>query len=668
MVPDGVTKIGEKAFADCKSLKGIWVPEGVTEIGRGAFDGCIYLRSVILPESLTVIGEGAFCSCRELTGIALPKGVREIGEGAFMDCDRLEEILPAANHPRYRNEDGFLLDQERKTLLWCPAVRMGSCTVPEGTERIGDAAFWGCRWLDRIVLPKTLKSIGCHAFESCINLEEILPEAGSPRYGAEDGFLLDRESKTLLWCSTLRTGSCQVPCGVEIIGSEAFLRCSGLTNVVLPLGVQRIEVGAFAACGQLQRIQLPGSVTEIGAYTFVSCQSLQDICLPEHLREISAHTFLGCQSLQSIKVPACVVKIGESAFEECTSLQNVQLPMYLKVIDGKAFHHCTELAEVRLPEGLQRIGVRAFEGCEKLRSITVPEGVEEIGESAFSGCTGLQRMVLPKSLQRLGVRALDVCTALEELRLAEDNPGYRLEDGLLLEEESKTVLWCPAGRTGSCQVPADVENIGESAFRNCTELKEVLLPGGLRRIGDGAFNACANLQNIHIPEGVISIGRFAFNGCRRLEGITMPESVESIGGNAFRQCRNLCVRMAGKPEVRTLVFLRKINPQILIAPQLPCAFLKNEECRHAALLGFVLTREEELPYTDEASWREYGRSEKIWLLGKRETDPGILRWLLREKLLTRAEAEDLLPEADTPTRLMLLNYIHETFPAGDKAE
>lgn len=51
-IPDGVTKIGEKAFEHCTGLEKIEVPEGVTEIGAGDYknidsvfqeiDGCGY--------------------------------------------------------------------------------------------------------------------------------------------------------------------------------------------------------------------------------------------------------------------------------------------------------------------------------------------------------------------------------------------------------------------------------------------------------------------------------------------------------------------------------------------------------------------------------------------------------------------------------------------------
>ena len=51
-IPDGVTKIGWRAFEEFKSLKSIIIPDSVTEIGWYAFKGCKSLRSISLPKNV----------------------------------------------------------------------------------------------------------------------------------------------------------------------------------------------------------------------------------------------------------------------------------------------------------------------------------------------------------------------------------------------------------------------------------------------------------------------------------------------------------------------------------------------------------------------------------------------------------------------------------------
>lgn len=61
--PKGITKIGSRAFAGCKSLSHITIPEGVTMIDCYAFFDCINLKSVVLPACLKTIMRSAFGHC-----------------------------------------------------------------------------------------------------------------------------------------------------------------------------------------------------------------------------------------------------------------------------------------------------------------------------------------------------------------------------------------------------------------------------------------------------------------------------------------------------------------------------------------------------------------------------------------------------------------------------
>ena len=58
------------------------VPEGVTEIGKRAFADCSTVTDIVLPQSLKAIGDYAFLNCRFLQYPAIPEGVT-IGRQAF---------------------------------------------------------------------------------------------------------------------------------------------------------------------------------------------------------------------------------------------------------------------------------------------------------------------------------------------------------------------------------------------------------------------------------------------------------------------------------------------------------------------------------------------------------------------------------------------------------
>ena len=96
-MPDSVTKLTVTsgkvvaeagAEVDLPNLETLIFADGVTEIGNNAFANYTALKSVTLPETLTVIGENAFAGCVALESINLSK-VEKIASKAFEDCNKL---------------------------------------------------------------------------------------------------------------------------------------------------------------------------------------------------------------------------------------------------------------------------------------------------------------------------------------------------------------------------------------------------------------------------------------------------------------------------------------------------------------------------------------------------------------------------------------------------
>ena len=84
-----------------------------------------------------------------------------------------------------------------------------------------------------------------------------------------------------------------------------------------------------------------------------------------------------------------------------------------------------------------------------------------------------------------------------------------------------------------------VTKIGYQAFRDCTNLRGVVIPSSVTYIDQMAFQGCTNLVSVTIPGSVTEIGGAAFWGCTNLETITLPSSITSISSNMFYECTAL---------------------------------------------------------------------------------------------------------------------------------
>jgi len=122
VIENGVTSIGNYAFAGCSGIKSVTIPNSVTSIGIAAFFDCGGLTSVTIPESVTTIGNRAFAYCRSLTSVAIPSSVTYIGMVAFMVCRNLTEVINYATTPQVITTSGVFDNVDKsKVTLYAPA-------------------------------------------------------------------------------------------------------------------------------------------------------------------------------------------------------------------------------------------------------------------------------------------------------------------------------------------------------------------------------------------------------------------------------------------------------------------------------------------------------------------------------------------------------------------
>ncbi len=261
------------------------------------------------------------------------------------------------------------------------------------------------------------------------------------------------------------------------------------------------------------------TVKTIGRSAFYICDKLTAVTIPTSVTTINDFAFCGA-GLTSVKIPGSVKTIGTNVFNECEDLTTVQFGKGVTTIGQNMFQQCVNLKNVTLPSTLKTIYYYAFYQCKSLQSITIPDGVENINSYAFDG-SGLRSITIPSSVKNIGWYAFYYCNDLISITINSVNPT--------ISDEAFTKCY------NIQTVSLDCQTIGNWFAKSYT-LETVVLGSHVKTIGEGAFKDCSELRNLTIGNNVTTIGKEAFSGIYELNSVTIPNSVTTIGEKAFAYC------------------------------------------------------------------------------------------------------------------------------------
>ena len=160
-LPDGLTRVGSFAFAQCSQLQTVTLPDTVTEVGESAFFACLRLQFLTLSANLLRIEESGFERCLRLQSVTLPYGLQYIGYQAFWRCESLMSIVIPAT----------VTHLDMAVFAYCYSLVRAQIDAP--IREIPQWLFYGCNALAAVTLPETVKGSDEYAFYGCETLNTV---------------------------------------------------------------------------------------------------------------------------------------------------------------------------------------------------------------------------------------------------------------------------------------------------------------------------------------------------------------------------------------------------------------------------------------------------------------------------------------------------------------
>lgn len=212
------------------------------------------ITAVILYNGVTGVGENAFADCSKLT--------TAVYQGTDEELKTLKEAIKSGNDPllaAFANSSlsgtcganaTWMLDaasgkmtisgtgaiynyESRKVTPWANYANLVTeLVIEEGITRIGEYAFNSLRNLEKLTLPTTLEILDTYCFGICPSLTTLV-----------------------------------IPEGVRIIASKVFNTCSGITTIYLPSTLEFVDMKAFEGATSITDVYFNGSRMDWNAIT-----------------------------------------------------------------------------------------------------------------------------------------------------------------------------------------------------------------------------------------------------------------------------------------------------------------------------------------------------------------------------------------------------------------
>ncbi len=455
VIPEGITCIGQEAFADNGVIKSVTLPDTVETIEYAAFQNCKALETVILPDSVRIMDNSVFYGCDRLKNVHIGSGLERLGCGVFADCISLETVQISGSNPNFICSDGVIMDKE-KTIVYqyLPGRNGTNYRMPDTVNEIKRYAFWGCDELQHLILPGALEELGEYSLTNCSSLQTL----------------------------TILEPTCN-------IGLKAVEGCIALKQVEVPTSMISIHESAFDLCPQdLLFVCEEGTYGENYALEHGFRVSTETILEPwgeetESTEEDTQDETTNNEENDDVQQNDGAVPVIDGRVLDGTVIVSDRAFLH---VDGLSVNTGTieeTIAETQIgiedyahynqkdltqydfsvnEQGITYIGELAF-ARSNLTEIIIPEGVTAIGYAAFYHCDSLENVSIPSSVTRVDALAFAHTPWYENWLNDETASDFLIVgDGVLIAYK---------GQASEVILPEEVKHIGDYVFAGHDEIQ-----------------------------------------------------------------------------------------------------------------------------------------------------------------------------------------------------
>ena len=516
------------------------------DLGYGSLSGITTIQTIELGEHVSsTIPIGAFYKS-SISFLRLPSHLTTFNNMAFKDSS-IETLFLTNNYKEWAVKT-FSTDTSSPT-RYSSLTYFNSETISEmhfnDIDKISSYAFYGLNSLTKLTIDGSVTKVLGMSFAYCTNLVEVSIDI--------DGIV----QSAFQYCSSLK--KCLISDKITGLSSQMFAGCSSLEELHLPfVGTERktsIYGQYFYTIGVLFGTTAYDNSVECGQYYLTQHYSNSSSSSSEYKYQIPA-------SLKKISIDGSF--IVWSAFRNMTMLEEVILGDNVTSIESNSFQNCTGLKHLHIGKKVSSISGYAFSSSpvelitvdsenETFKSLdngkilyntttdylvssydlVIPEGTVEFSNSIFAGNTEIETVYIPASVKKIPDSAFKGCSNLKNVIFAENSNLERIGGDAFRNCTSLQTI----------TLPSSLQYLGEYAFDHDSALESVTFESGsqFKGNGQGTFEYCTSLKTFAFPNSGLQtrIDSCTFIGCEQLETVYIPDSVTNIQWNAFRNCTSL---------------------------------------------------------------------------------------------------------------------------------